>query len=298
MHKVSKSIFGSSIDPHYWKAFGKSPKQVVAKICRLPLSASLSKKEQAAASFELLKSMGEAMPQREDAECLRDITLVRESLSFTVPCFQDRTVEPYPRFTVNQDPFWFVQRMRTYPIFPFKEAFEWSRGGKKKAVLDTCSKTITEKIEITLKTEPIASKREENFFEYHVTIRNTGKPGIDPSCQLLSRHWYFLDSNTKKLVEVVGAGVLGELPVLHPGDSHSYTSGTDLESTQGVIKGLFQFARFSVKPATQASKQDLRKAERNALKIESKAQNSSSENVDEKFVDLIDVHIAPTQLRR
>ena len=90
------------------------------------------------------------------------------------------------------------------------------------------------------------------MFEYRVKIRNTGKSGIDPSIQILSRHWYFLDWHTENMVEVVGRGVLGQFPFLHPEEEHCYTSGTDLSSQHGVMKGMLQVARFSPIPSSEA----------------------------------------------
>lgn len=72
-------------------------------------------------------------------------------------------------------------------------------------------------------------------FAYHITIRNTGSV----TAQLISRHWIITDAEGK-VQEVQGAGVVGEQPVLQPGQQFEYTSGCTIETPVGTMKGSYQ----------------------------------------------------------
>lgn len=69
---------------------------------------------------------------------------------------------------------------------------------------------------------------------YHVRIENGGRDTV----QLLTRHWRITDS-LGRLQEVRGAGVVGEQPVLEPGESFEYTSGTPLPTPSGIMAGTY-----------------------------------------------------------
>jgi len=73
------------------------------------------------------------------------------------------------------------------------------------------------------------------FFYYTIRITNEG----DETVQLLSRHWIATDA-TGKTEEVRGPGVVGEQPVLTPGESFQYTSGWPLKTPSGVLRGTYQ----------------------------------------------------------
>lgn len=81
------------------------------------------------------------------------------------------------------------------------------------------------------------SNPEQNYFvfAYTITIQNKG----EQTAQLISRHWVITDSN-HKVQEVRGDGVVGEQPVLKPGEQFVYTSGTMLETSVGTMKGSYQ----------------------------------------------------------
>jgi ApaG protein len=72
------------------------------------------------------------------------------------------------------------------------------------------------------------------FFAYTITIRNIGKV----AAQLISRTWNVNDANghTEK---VKGLGVVGHQPLLQPGESFEYTSGTRLRTPTGTMHGSF-----------------------------------------------------------
>ncbi|MBQ0116844.1 MAG: Co2+/Mg2+ efflux protein ApaG [Flavobacterium sp.] len=77
-------------------------------------------------------------------------------------------------------------------------------------------------------------------FTYKITIENHSKD----AAQLLSRHWEIFDSlNHKETVD--GAGVVGEKPVIKPGDSFTYQSGCMLNSPIGAMKGFFNMVNFT-----------------------------------------------------
>jgi ApaG protein len=74
------------------------------------------------------------------------------------------------------------------------------------------------------------------FFLYTITIANEGAEAV----QLLSRHWIIRDA-TGSVEEVRGLGVVGEQPVLAPGESYEYTSGCPLPTPLGSMEGSYQF---------------------------------------------------------
>jgi ApaG protein len=69
---------------------------------------------------------------------------------------------------------------------------------------------------------------------YHVRIENIGGDTV----QLLTRHWKITDS-LGRLQEVRSAGVVGEQPVLPPGQAFEYTSGTPLPTPSGIMVGSY-----------------------------------------------------------
>ena len=94
-------------------------------------------------------------------------------------------------------------------------------------------------IEVDVETRYIEdqSNPERNYyvFAYTITIQNKGKQ----AAKLLTRHWVITDSN-QKVQEVRGDGVVGEQPLLKPGEQFVYTSGTMLETAVGTMKGSYQ----------------------------------------------------------
>ena len=81
------------------------------------------------------------------------------------------------------------------------------------------------------------SKPDEGHFvwAYHVTIANHSEQTV----QLLTRHWRIVDG-TGRAQEVRGPGVVGEQPVLRPGESFEYTSATPLATPSGFMVGSYQ----------------------------------------------------------
>lgn len=75
-------------------------------------------------------------------------------------------------------------------------------------------------------------------FAYRIRIRNDG----DQVAQLLRRHWVITDSNGK-VQEVRGDGVVGQQPVLEPGESYEYSSGAIIETPVGTMQGTYLMKR-------------------------------------------------------
>lgn len=73
------------------------------------------------------------------------------------------------------------------------------------------------------------------FFSYTITIRNQGIQSV----QLISRHWVIQNAKDETF-EVRGQGVIGEQPIIKPGDSYSYTSGTEIDTPVGSMYGTYQ----------------------------------------------------------
>ena len=77
---------------------------------------------------------------------------------------------------------------------------------------------------------------DEHFvWAYHIRIENRGQETV----RLKRRHWRITDANGFML-EVKGAGVVGETPILEPGDVYEYTSGTPLATPSGIMVGTYQ----------------------------------------------------------
>jgi ApaG protein len=72
------------------------------------------------------------------------------------------------------------------------------------------------------------------FWAYTIEITNRGSSQV----QLKTRHWKITDANGR-LQEVRGAGVVGETPVLEPGESFEYTSGVPLPTPSGFMTGTY-----------------------------------------------------------
>jgi ApaG protein len=77
--------------------------------------------------------------------------------------------------------------------------------------------------------------KNQYVFAYTITVTNSGTV----TAQLISRHWVITDANNK-VVEIKGIGVIGQQPLLKPGESFEYSSGTHLETAVGTMRGQYQ----------------------------------------------------------
>lgn len=74
-----------------------------------------------------------------------------------------------------------------------------------------------------------------HVWAYHVRLENHGNGMV----QLLTRRWRIIDGNGVAH-EVIGDGVVGQKPILNPGDDFEYSSGTPLATPSGFMTGIFQ----------------------------------------------------------
>lgn len=77
--------------------------------------------------------------------------------------------------------------------------------------------------------------KEVYAFAYRIHLKNLGSETV----QLLRRHWIITDS-IGKVTHVEGDGVVGETPVLPPGEEYDYMSGSSLKSPMGTMEGTYQ----------------------------------------------------------
>ena len=112
------------------------------------------------------------------------------------------------------------------------------------AAASSSSEAVTNDIRVQVEArysrEHSRSDRFQWFFLYTVTVSNEGNETV----QLISRHWVITDA-TGRVQEVRGEGVVGEQPVLEPGDSFEYTSGCPLETPFGSMTGSYQMMSVS-----------------------------------------------------
>ncbi|HET9463797.1 MAG TPA: Co2+/Mg2+ efflux protein ApaG [Thiobacillus sp.] len=94
---------------------------------------------------------------------------------------------------------------------------------------------ISVNVNTTYLTEQSDPSADRYVFAYTVTIANTGTV----AAQLISRHWIITDAENVTQ-EVKGLGVIGEQPLLRPGESFEYTSGTALATPVGTMRGTYQ----------------------------------------------------------
>ncbi|HEX8874753.1 MAG TPA: Co2+/Mg2+ efflux protein ApaG [Nitrosospira sp.] len=94
---------------------------------------------------------------------------------------------------------------------------------------------IAVKVQTTYLPEQSDETLDRYVFAYTIAIVNTGTV----PAQLISRHWIIADGSGG-IQEVRGLGVVGEQPLLKPGDSFEYTSGTAISTPVGSMKGSYQ----------------------------------------------------------
>ncbi|MXP10016.1 Co2+/Mg2+ efflux protein ApaG [Pseudoblastomonas halimionae] len=95
---------------------------------------------------------------------------------------------------------------------------------------------ITVRVSAQFLPEQSSAQEHRWFWAYHIRIEN----GSDRAVKLISRHWRITDAGgAVNLVE--GEGVVGEQPLLRPGDSHDYVSGCPLATPWGSMEGRYTF---------------------------------------------------------
>jgi ApaG protein len=105
-------------------------------------------------------------------------------------------------------------------------------------------RAVTRQIVVTVEPnflpEKSSAEKREYFWAYTIVITNTGAETV----QLRTRHWIITDAAGRQQ-EVRGAGVVGEQPVLAPGDRFEYTSGVPLPTASGFMTGRYQMVSAS-----------------------------------------------------
>ncbi|MBR0752902.1 Co2+/Mg2+ efflux protein ApaG [Bradyrhizobium jicamae] len=100
-------------------------------------------------------------------------------------------------------------------------------------------RAVTRQIEVTVEPNFMpgrsSAEKGEYFWSYTIVITNSGTETV----QLRTRHWIITDA-TGRQQEVRGEGVVGEQPVLGPGERYKYTSGVPLPTTSGFMTGSYQ----------------------------------------------------------
>src|SRR4051812_10206402 len=100
-------------------------------------------------------------------------------------------------------------------------------------------RAVTRQIEVTVEPnflpERSSAEKRQYFWSYTIVITNTGEETV----QLQTRHWVITDASGRKQ-EVRGEGVVGEQPVLAPGERFEYTSGVPLPTASGFMTGRYQ----------------------------------------------------------
>jgi ApaG protein len=97
---------------------------------------------------------------------------------------------------------------------------------------------VTHRIAVSVEPQYVADRsdpaKQQFFWAYTVEIENQS----DQPVQLKRRHWIITDGRGKRH-EVKGAGVVGEEPVIDPGESFRYTSGCPLDTPDGFMVGHY-----------------------------------------------------------
>lgn len=96
---------------------------------------------------------------------------------------------------------------------------------------------INVSVRTTYLPEQSNEQSDQHVFAYTITIANKGTTAT----QLISRHW-IITNGDGSVHEVRGLGVVGEQPILKPGDIYEYTSGTVISALTGSMKGSYQMA--------------------------------------------------------
>ena len=104
------------------------------------------------------------------------------------------------------------------------------------------SEAVTKGVRVRVETRYLPERSNplsrQFLFAYEVTIRNEGEEAV----RLLTRHWIITDANNK-VEEVEGLGVVGETPVIRPGQAFTYTSFCPLRTEFGTMHGTYGMVR-------------------------------------------------------
>lgn len=103
-------------------------------------------------------------------------------------------------------------------------------------------RAVTNGIEVSVEPyyldEESDPDKSQFIWAYMVEIKNIGTESV----QLKSRYWHIMDG-LGRVEEVRGAGVVGEQPVIAPGETYEYSSGCPLTTSSGFMQGSYQMER-------------------------------------------------------
>jgi len=94
------------------------------------------------------------------------------------------------------------------------------------------------RVEVQTSYLPEQSKPDDSCYSFAYTVRITNQGNV--AAQLISRHWYISDDDGRS-IEVKGLGVVGKQPLLEPGERFEYTSGSQLATPTGEMRGSYFF---------------------------------------------------------
>ena len=106
-------------------------------------------------------------------------------------------------------------------------------------VRSSSSEAVTNNVRVEVEAQYAAEHSQpfQNHWFFHYTVRITNEG--DETVKLISRHWIITQADGH-VEEVRGSGVVGEQPVLAPGESFQYTSGCPLKTSSGNMRGTYQ----------------------------------------------------------
>ncbi len=96
------------------------------------------------------------------------------------------------------------------------------------------TRDVTVRVSVSFLADQSEPSRGHWFWAYHIRIENDGSQPV----QLLTRHWTITDGRGGRH-EVRGDGVVGEQPVIEPGQSYDYVSGCPLQTPTGAMEGSY-----------------------------------------------------------
>ncbi len=99
---------------------------------------------------------------------------------------------------------------------------------------EATTRDVTVRVSVSYLPEQSEPAHGRWFWAYHIRIENGGAEAV----QLLTRHWIITDGRGAE-AEVRGEGVVGDQPVIEPGDSYDYVSGCPLQTPTGSMEGSY-----------------------------------------------------------
>ena len=108
---------------------------------------------------------------------------------------------------------------------------------------ESTTRGVTVRVSVSYLPEQSEPAHGRWFWAYHIRIENDG----DQSVQLLTRHWVITDGRGA-IEEVRGDGVVGDQPMIDPGESYDYVSGCPLKTPAGSMQGSYGMIDFDGEP--------------------------------------------------